>query len=58
MPATSRRTLYWTVIFTAIDLIGAPQYDADEYPDDWPNPEPATALAPQVGFTHTAPGFQ
>ena len=58
MPATSGRTLYWIVILNASGLIGASQYDADEYPDDWPNPEPATAFAPQVGFTHAAPGFQ
>lgn len=34
----SKRWLYWIIILTAIGYIGARQYNADEYPTDWPNP--------------------
>lgn len=38
MQGPSKRWLYWIVIFTVIGYIGARQFNAEEYPDDWPSP--------------------
>jgi hypothetical protein len=38
MKTPARRWLYWIAIFTVIGYIGARQFNAEDYPDDWPSP--------------------